>query len=518
MFIIKPIPRIPDEEGSVGFGQWIKNRFTYLFIGNNKILYDEHVPRERFGLTEASDSPEPISLFKQALLMTYPPDGYDLRNHHITDSDGKTLPYDGRQSFWRLILSSFFGLPNRPMFYSNSKRKYHDLKLTIGHILLNFFGGWDFNDSTSTEKNIAQTLGIIVKISLIFPIKVLTLVPKIALNILKIFTELLPTYASFLCAYAYRQAFFNRRETKNIHLQRLNKLFMGGASFLHLIAKTLSLIGRALTSPKTSAMLAVAYAHEIKGTVFGIRTGTILGFIAAALSVMVSASLWAMIIPLAISAAFVYLPNLITAIAQTLGLISTLPVIAPTLSLLHGTISVIFTALSTIFAPIVIPLSNLLSIPVSAAMLAVGAGYGVFLTTIGTLGSAIADYLSNAWVCWHTGGPITGFLSDNNPGPPPPLPVTPGPNPTLPTVPTHHAKATEVPTIKIQPLQPKKKYKKLNEEREQSEEAANKAVRIVHSDLGKAGFEITMTRTRRTDKDDSKSYPTGSKDLEFQFK
>jgi hypothetical protein len=303
-----------------------------------------------------------------------------------------------------------FYTPDNKEFYSKQQK----LKLKLGHVLFNFLGGWDLSNNISDEKAGWQYLSILFKILIIFPIKAFSLPLKILLNIAKIFTELLPTFASYFCAYAYRQIFFERSKSKNIHEIRFASVVMGILSYFHALTKTISLLGRAITSPEKSAKLAVAYAHEVKGKTLGVQVGTILGFIAGALSVAVSAALWAVALPLTLAAAVSYFPTVMNTIFQALTWISTLPLIAPTLSILNGITTAAVTALSATFSPIVMPLASLIGLQVSAAMLSIGTGLGVLLLPVATVLSRVADYYSDRWVCWHTGGPLTRWFSSEH--------------------------------------------------------------------------------------------------------
>lgn len=400
MFIIRanPINDTHKRQG-IGFGKWIKTQLAYWFIGNNLHLHDKTHPQPSQFLD--SKHPRTMGLFRQTLLMTFPCDGYDISNHTITDFSGKVTLYDGNQSFATLILTTFFGLPNRPLYDAGK------FQFPWQFIAFNFFGGFDFSPNISTEKRIWQTLSILFKILIIFPLKVISIIPKIALNILKIFTELLPTYAAFLCAYGYRQL-FKQQKTNGAATAAMIVV-----SFLHFLTKTISLIGRMITSPEKNARLAVAFAHEIKGRVLGLRASTIIGFIVGTASVAFTAILWATLLPLAFGLAIKLFPAAMNTAYQAFLWFSNLPVIAQSLNLLNSIFVPVITALNSIIAPIVLPLANYISLQVAANLFYIGTAIGLLAFPI-TFLSRVADDLSNAWVKWHKSGPFTQLFSSSS--------------------------------------------------------------------------------------------------------
>ncbi len=404
MFIINPNPiHINQKQQGIGFGQWIKTQLAYWFIGNNLHLHDKTHPDRSL-----SPNPNPgnnIGLFKQALLMTFPCDGYDISNHNITDFNGKVKPYNGTESFAALILTTFFGLPNRPLYDAGK------FQFPWQIIAFNFFGGIDFSEDISTEKKVWQGISFIFKILIIFPLKVIAILPKIALNILKIFTELLPTLSAFLCAHAYRELFKEREQNEphknqNYALIAFPTFLMVIVSFLHFLSKTISLIGRMITSPEKNARLAVAFAHEIKGRVLGLNAGTVVGFIVGTVSVAFTATLWATILPLTIGFGIKFFPTAMNNLYQALLWCSNLPIVAQTLSLLNSIFVPLITALNSLIAPILLPLANSIGLQIAANLFYIGTAIGLLAFPI-TFLSRVADKLSNAWVKWHKSGPLT---------------------------------------------------------------------------------------------------------------
>ena len=409
-----------------------------------------------------------VSLFmKRAFLATFGVDGYDLTTSKIayadTDEDNEAKAYHGNFPQTGLLIASFFGLPTRPSATDvdevvdqkntvsaspktgtiipladspfnivvtdeyRSRESDHSADtsstksitpvLTGWQLFWNFIGGWtslrDENGTwkPKTPKMWLNIFTLPIKLCIIFPLKLVAVVFKFLLNTLKLVTEFLPlilTYLSFTLAHwlaLNTEALEKRSDWRKVLAFPLAILSLA-AFALHIATRVLFLVGRAFSSPEKSARMAFAYGRELKaGKFFPI----VLGVLGAFISISITAALWAITLPLAIGAVAHYFPVVLNAVTWMVQL----PVVTTTLSALHGALGTAVSFLGTVFSPLLTPLSGLMGLQISAAVVTLGVTVAVLAAPLLAILSKVGDKLSDMWALWHVGkNPVGSVKTD----------------------------------------------------------------------------------------------------------
>ncbi len=348
---------------TVDWKQWFKRRF----------------------FTHEMISETPPSLSTQVvdtLLETYEVDGLDISNGEFVPAPDFENGIDYTplrvQIFAGII--SFLGLPNRLTQFRADNRFFDGITLT--QFGKNLIGGWDSRPDIAVEKKILQWVALFfIKLPIILPFKLITAPLKFLLNCLKIFTEFVPQLASSLSAQG--MGWFIREshgtpDDKSQNGLRFLGLSLGIAllGVLHYSFRLITLAGRALTSPAKNVRMVLAYGRELKITVLGNSTAekllsNVLGGFGALLSIALTATLWIITLPLAISVISTYIPVIVQAltwvsqlptISTLLTSLSQIPLLPTLFSAIHSPLTTLGLTLSATLGPIVSGLAGFISI------------------------------------------------------------------------------------------------------------------------------------------------------------
>ena len=366
----------------------------------------------------------PGKILQGSFLKTYGFDGYESTSTELVDAEGEGYSYDqrgpGLYSFpsvpFSLALMTFLGFPTR----------LHDGNAHLGprEIVRNLFGGWDSlkknprltgwfwwlypKNYTFQGKRLWNVIFLPIKF-VIFAVKVATIPLKFALNVLKFFTEFLPevilNYSGYWFGLA-SSAFLRLHYEKDpwyskILLGVLIALVFTVAAPIHYAARLLALVGTALTSPEKSARSAWNYGRAINS-----RWGYVFAFIGAALSIALSATLWAIALPFVFAEALVLIPALGPIVAG----IAQWPIVASSLAVINGAATLVAGTVPATFSLAATALSSAFGVAVSATTLAVATTVAFIVAPVASIASRLSDGLSNVWAKWKANRPL--FISN----------------------------------------------------------------------------------------------------------
>lgn len=374
-----------------------------------------------------------------AFLDAYGFDGFDPINHEISYPDlPKAVRVNVNNISKRLLLASFLGLPSRPVIDPDSQEEITP-RLTFKQLLKNFIGGWiplyHYEEGHKKvwdidAKRIWQLIALPIKILIILPLKILAIPVKIAINILKLFTEILPTFLFPLITYLVNQvtsvvviipALFAGGLARAAGLVKfmpikvllfflallilvpLIVLILGLAIAIYaldLSLRIISIVCRALTSPEKSARMAYNYGW--------LKLGPIGGVLCAAISVGISAIAWTLTFPVLIGAIAGIFPIVLQAVAWVLHL----PGLGTALSGVNSVLTTVGLALGNAFGPAITFIATLFGVHVTASILILGTAVGMLFAPVCAIASRVADELSNWWARRPEGGPFPGVLSE----------------------------------------------------------------------------------------------------------
>lgn len=343
------------------------------------------------------------NLFKSAFLETYEIDGYDVTTNNLVTASGETAKYDSTELSLGMGLAMFFGLPNRAERLVHREVLRASPEITVRQVIKNYFGGW----SITPRKQAWELLAVIVKVAVIFPIKLIGTILKIFLNTLKIFTEFLPSVlmngsgiiAEIFSKIAYRWL------TRGPNLVRVIGTVLGLITvpilLVHQAARFFSLVGRALTSPQKSVRMTWAFARTLDS-----RASYGIAVLAVGVSLALSTALWATLLPFVVTITVTAIPQLVPLFLQ----IAQLPLIAAGMTVVSGTLTAASTAISSVFGPVVAVFSAAVGLPVTTMALVLSATLAVVALPLAILVSYVADDFSNRWALWD--GQIVGASAD----------------------------------------------------------------------------------------------------------
>ena len=288
-----------------------------------------------------------------------------------------------------------------------------------------------------TEKDRWEALLITLFAIPLLALRTLLIIPKLVINITKLFTEFLPAVLSatlsaakhqlhrfyqdiidngtfFTIGIPFRGKTYPWSPTKTL-LEIGLELSDGLLEASLFVSKLLEDIGRAFSSPEKSARLAFA---EVSTTFLNnpqfmrIPGATIianaLGGLSALVSIAISATLWAIALPFAFSAIATTFP----AVAQVGA------VLAMKFPVIISAIQSAFSALSALtvaaFGPAVTAIAGFIGVQasaVSATLMTVGV-LGALTITAGSIVTAVSDSVGNVWARWNsTKGPLSSLCS-----------------------------------------------------------------------------------------------------------
>ena len=360
----------------------------------------------------------PSHIFQGAFLKTFGFDGYESTSTELVDARGKQYSYDTAHaggSFptvpFSLAFWTFLGFPTRLNGRAQSDFGVERTKANLGfrEIVRNLVGGWDSlidakGKWTFQGKRLWNVILLPIKL-VIFAVKLATFPLKLALNVLKLVTEFLPevimNYSGLLLGALSGALLRNHYEANSMP----RKVVYGALAFLgvlilapiHYAARLAALVGTALTSPEKSARMAWNYGRALNS-----RWGYVFGFLGAALSVMLTATLWAITFPLVFAKVLILFPALapiVTSIAQW-------PIVASTLAYINGAATLVAGTVPAAFSLAASALSTAFGVTVSAMTLAVATTLAIIVAPVATIASRVMDGLSNLWTYWPTNTPL----------------------------------------------------------------------------------------------------------------
>ncbi len=392
---------------------------------------------------------------KVTLLNAFGFDGYNRITNQITSADGRRKSYSSEElPFW-LILASFFGFPTRVETVIEGVPV-----LTGWQLWRNFFGGLNlfsepgvYGDKKTRkrfEKRSWEIVALPFKILIIFPLKIVLIPFKTAINILRLFTEILPSLLNYGLLFlvfgaldlidlvyeagnsiSFKPVFYFVEVLRYFSLI-LIVLLSVSVAIVQYATMMLNRAALALTSPGRSAELAYALGRSISISWFGEGFETFMsytfGVIGTLLSLTLSAVLWTMFLPLALGAIGTVIPSITSAITwvsqlpfvtATLSWFSTMPLVNSSVILVNQLFATVGAALVTAFGSAVTTLATLTMVQVPAAVMVVGTTLGLLVLPVAGLLSIAADKLSDFWArwMWEEGGPLTwafGCFSKNH--------------------------------------------------------------------------------------------------------
>lgn len=429
---------IPLKEWSRDLRLWL---FTAAYVST---LLDVYLRKKDY----VHRYPSFVQRFNTTFLNVFGFNGFDPVNLMIYSADGNKTRYKGSKlPFW-LMLASFLGLPSRAESVVDGVPQFSGWQL-----LRNLFGVWipfketlssqngllSFYQYRSTEKKVVQSLLLLFKLVLIFPIKLILMPFKILLNIIKLVTEvflpLISEYTAMLNgALIVGLKDFCDEQIANGFL-RAGLIFLGMIPLVAMVIIQYAMVwvnrlAFAFTSPEMSARAAFALGYTLtigkKGSPLQRSISTIMGGLGAIVSLALSGVLWAFALPLAISALVTAIPSLLTAVTW----ISQLPIVTTSLAwlgqwplltnltvLLKSAISTVGGGLALAFGPYITPLATAIGFQISAAVMTVGTFLGMIAIPVAAILSRAADELSNVWARWVEQKPFARFgrwASGNN--------------------------------------------------------------------------------------------------------
>jgi hypothetical protein len=382
----------------------LTDRFKQFFI---PVSVSSAFARSHSRIEPAKAIPEPTldrnNIFEAAFLKTYEFDGYDVTQNEAVAADGKTFRLPRRLTK-ALILTTIFGLPNR--FGLDSSKHYAQSLLQIAK---NYIGGWDtlpqnpktkkinFNDLT--RKQVANLIVTVIPIKplVILPLKLVGTVLKTGLFVVKFVTELLSTIleevSGKLAGYTFAVAGNQIRKQTLLSVVPGIVLFaLSGLAFLaHSALRVVSLLARAIFSPQKNARMAWAYGIKTDS-----RFAPLIGIVGVALSIALTLTLWAIVLPLAINQVMMVIPQLLPLLTQ----LGQIPVIAASLTVINGSLATASASIAAAFSPAVTALAAIAGVKVSATALAVGSTFAVISAPLAIGLSTVADGFSNRWAKW----------------------------------------------------------------------------------------------------------------------
>lgn len=388
---------------------------------------------------------EIVNYAKMKLIRVFGFDGYEpvASSRYYPDdtasvvtSDQKIFRIYSAPTAWPLFLS-ILALPSRPTADKSSWK--------IGQFFRNIIGGWNFDKAISIEKKTWQIVGMVtlVKPVLIPLIKIITWPVRLAINLAKfsIFAVfalatvvVLAVGALFAIGLDGLIAGFEakpsgwRKAALITAAVILGLVFLASAIGLAMAAGyglTLA-IGLMLLRPQvTVRLIRETVINSVYNLGLSEKSSKFIGGIAMLLAIGGIGYYYAIIFPVLFTVIGTYAP-LVAGVAK-------LPLIAPSLAIVSGWIAAlsqipfvaaalksISGAVATIgassvvagvgafFAAKVTALAALLGVQApAAATLAAYATIGLIAAPVGIAASWVADNLSNRWVMWAKGGPIT---------------------------------------------------------------------------------------------------------------
>lgn len=360
-----------------------------------------HASSKQENIEDTTKSPSPWRSFVKAFKDTFPPDGYDSRT-------GFTYPniptqVKNKTSELGMCIAAFLGFPSRAegfIIIINNQR-YNVPHLTFKQFLKGFIGGFDWAEKTCSQKKFLQIFpGLLIKFGIILPFKIATWPLKLAVNISKLLVPLVRMAVDIIS---------NLIQSAAGLLFILTVFLPPIVAWVPLIAGILItainnvayiVINIAMLCAELVAIFALTPLKTMKG-IYHFFDTPIIALIFSALSLIISATLWAIAIPILYSAAIALFPSLVGAIA----FVTHIPLIATLLAASSGTFIGLSASVGTFFVSYSAYWAGVFGVTLSSSIISVAgaATIGFFAALIAVPSCYIADALSDRWAAWHTG-------------------------------------------------------------------------------------------------------------------
>ncbi len=294
-------------------------------------------------------------------------------------------------------------------------------------------GGWDSSSVISTEKQILQWIALVVKIPLILPIKLLTLIPKIMLNCIKLFTEFSSLVAKRFSAHAFAWIFLKFLDFKYHTFKRSSNsskaatwpyylvkfLMVIGivfALFSYYAFRSTAIIGRAITSPEKSMRMAFRYGRMLQISALGETTtffiSLLVGTIGLCLSLSITIIAWSIIFPILFGALSVYSIDIarfmLVVVAKLTSVLNSFALGHTLIVLVQSTYATLGPLLFSAFGSVISNVATyLFGVKLATSFIIKFSFIGAVSAVIAPALSSVADKLSNFWVSWKGAGLFT---------------------------------------------------------------------------------------------------------------
>jgi hypothetical protein len=247
----------------------------------------------------------------QMFLEVFPPDGWNKETGVLNRDDTHTNAVKVPFATSRLTLAAvFLGLPHRLLDPAQ--------KQSVLNMVKNFFG---WRDTVSTFKNIITMPFMTVMNIVLTPLKLL-------INIAKLSTEFLPLYLEQKIDKASK--FFYEAFNAETGFTSAALLLLAGTFYLGSLSFSLAyVLGRAITSPNVSARKGYKLGAGMGNMLLNVPPnqetvlGMILGGIGGLLSLFISVTLYALVLPLGLqfigAKVLPHLPGVISSFIDSAG-------------------------------------------------------------------------------------------------------------------------------------------------------------------------------------------------------
>lgn len=273
-----------------------------------------------------------IEVIRTSATNAYPFEGLDLANKTFNGKkitqNNKSFSYQSRHFAPRIF--AFLGLSNtiddksiKTTFYSSGSVSAWDWFKQI----LKSLSGW--SDQQLLLFNIPRAI-------VLFPIKVILILPKIALNTLKLATEFLPYLLSLSTLVGIAKLNAVLKSEKSVLIEKILAVITIAVLFiLHFAFKLIHLVGRSITSPWLSIKTAFKAGQDIGGI-----AGDLVSALLVAVSALITLAAYLIALPLALKFIATQIPAAATASVNFLA-----PYLAPIGNVLGPFFAPLFTSI-----------------------------------------------------------------------------------------------------------------------------------------------------------------------------
>lgn len=343
--------------------------------------------------------------FVERFKSTFPPDGYDAQTGFSYPNIPTEVKND--KSELGMYLAAFLGLPSRPEGFLNDEDEVVP-HLTLKQFLKGFIGGFDWAENTSSSKKLLQIFpGLLIKFFVILPFKLATWPLKFAVNITKLLEPL-----SFMIAMLFVSGLGAASAILFESSQSLPKFV---AWIPHTIAYLIWILSYVVSIIAFATLLFADFVAifalrplETMKIVYRYFNSPLASIIFSLISFMISATLWAIAIPILLSAAIALFP----ALAGAVTFVAQIPLVASLLASTSGAFLGLSASVGTFFVSWSAYWAGVFGITLSSSIISVAsaATIGFFAALIAVPACYIADTLSDRWAAWHEGSLLNALF------------------------------------------------------------------------------------------------------------